>query len=132
MDNNSFKVTGQILELQCVISSIVFLHKFKRYPPLSIVYNAFYYIFISHDQGLFVKRTTCIWYCILNKTHTKCVTSQPMNHLFHLRYKYGKTCLYYIISCFLVCILFCFFVVFPFFSFFKEFIIMLYIVFYYC
>ena len=33
---------------------------------------------------------------------------------FHLRYKFGKTCLYYIISCFLFCILFLFFVVSPF------------------
>ena len=50
-----------------------------------------------------------------------CLINQSINQI-HLRYKYCKTCLYYIISCFLFCILFLFFCCVSFFSFFKEFI----------
>jgi hypothetical protein len=46
-------------------------------------------------------------------------TNQSINQ-FHLRYKYGKTCLYYIISCFLFCILFCFFCCVSFFFIFQR------------
>ena len=62
-----------------------------------------------------------------------CLINQSINQ-FHLRYKYSKTWLYYILEfhafCFVFC--FCFFVVSPFFHFSKNLFIMLYIVFYYC
>jgi hypothetical protein len=92
---------------------------------------------IFKSVQLYIKRTkrfTHLWPQHSPPTPSQiyiCLINQSINQ-FHLRYKYGKTCLYYIISCFLFCILFSFFVVSPFFSFSKEFIIMLYIVFYYC
>ena len=60
-----------------------------------------------------------------------CLINQSINQ-FHLRYKYGKTCLYYIISCFCFVFCFCFLLLSPLFHFSKNLFIMLYIVFYYC
>jgi hypothetical protein len=81
---------------------------------------------IFKSVQLYIKRTKrfthlCSQYPPTPSQIYICLINQSINQ-FHLRYKYGKTYLYYIISCFLFCILFLFFVVSPFFSFFKEFI----------